>query len=222
MGCIARLGCLCLLVVLAVVAWFTRDEWLPAQYHTRPAVAASPGTWEPLSNAGAQRVDSALARLSQRQGPVFETLSGVDAASYLIRELTNQLPPSADSVEATAEATHVAIRANVSLSDMGGAAVLGPIASMLSDRERVQLTGTLQLVRPGLAEFKIQDLKVHEMNLPHAMIPTLIKRFDRRPRPGGRDSGSTLDDDALPLPLPRSVADIRVANGKITFYKNLN
>ena len=222
MGCIARLGCLCLLVILAAVAWFTRAEWLPTRYRAHPAVVATPATWEPLSNAGAQRVDSALARLSQRQGPVFETISGVDAASYVIRVLANQLPPSADSVQAMAAVNHVAIRANVSLSDMGGAAMLGPIASMLGDRERVQLTGTLQLVNPGLAEFKIQDLKVHEMNLPHAMIPTLIKRFDQRPRPGGWGPGSPLDDDALPLPLPRSVADIRVANGKITFYKNLN
>ena len=28
MGCIARLGCLVLLALLAIGAWFTRDRWL--------------------------------------------------------------------------------------------------------------------------------------------------------------------------------------------------
>lgn len=223
MGCIARLGCLCLLAILVVVGWFTRDRWLPAQYRAQPAVAARPVDWEPLSNAGAQRVDAAIARLSQPQGPVYQTLSGADAASYVIRELAAQLPPSADSVQALVSAGHIALRANVKLSDVGSAAMFGPLlASVLRDRERVQLMGTLQLVHPGLAEFKIEDLKVHEVSLPHAMIPTLIKRFDRSPRPGGWGAGSPLDDDALPLPLPRSIADIRVANGKITLYKNMN
>jgi len=139
MGCIARLGCLCLLAVLAVVGWFTRDWWLPARYRAHPAVAARPASWEPLSDAGAQRVDAALARLSQRQGPVYATLSGADAASYVIRELAKQLPPSADSLQAIVAAGTIAMRANVKLSDVGNAAMFGPLlASVLRDRERVQ------------------------------------------------------------------------------------
>ena len=38
---------------------------------------------------------------------------------------------------------------------------------------------------------------------------------------GEADDGATVDADALPLPLPAYVGDIRVANGKITLYKNV-
>jgi hypothetical protein len=70
------------------------------------------------------------------------------------------------------------------------------------------------VVSAGLAEFQVQQVRIGELPLPRGMIPTLIRRFERGNRPAG------LDPDALPLPLPRYVGDIRVANGKITLYKN--
>ena len=47
------------------------------------------------------------------------------------------------------------------------------------------------------------------------MIPRLVREIDRRPRAGG------LADNALPLPVPPYVSDIRIANGKVTLYKNV-
>jgi hypothetical protein len=39
--------------------------------------------------------------------------------------------------------------------------------------------------------------------------------LDRGTRPVG------VDTDALPLPLPSYIGDIRMANGKVTLYKNV-
>ncbi|HMA23259.1 MAG: hypothetical protein ACM37U_08570, partial [Gemmatimonas sp.] len=65
------------------------------------AVSATRGaSWEPLSDAGARRTETALEKLSQPRGPVFQTLSGADAASYVFRQLASRLPQSSDSVEA--------------------------------------------------------------------------------------------------------------------------
>ena len=85
----------------------------------------------------------------------------------------------------------------------------------LSERERIELTGTLRVVKPGLGEFQVQDAKLRGLSIPHGMISTLIGRVDRGPRRAG------VDADAMPLPLPAYVGDIRVANGKITLYKNV-
>jgi hypothetical protein len=71
------------------------------------------------------------------------------------------------------------------------------------------------VIRPGLAEYQIQNVKIRELSLPRGMISTLIRRMDRAQRPSG------LDADALPLPIPRYIGDIRVANGKITLYKTV-
>jgi len=215
MGCVARLGCLVLLAILAVIGWFTRDRWMPERLRSHAVSAAKGPTWEPLSDAGAARTEAALAKLSQARGPVFQTLSGADAASYVFRKLADRLPRSSDSVEAMVSGDRVAMRASVRLSDLGGAGALGSLGGMLGDRERVQFTGTFRVVKPGLAEFQIQEIKVGAVNLPRGMIPGLIGRFDRGQRPVG------LDRDALPLPIPRYVGDIRVANGKITLYKTV-
>jgi hypothetical protein len=215
MGCIARLGCLILLAILAVAGWFTRDRWLPERFRTH-AELTSPGTaWQPLSDAGAQRTQAALAKLSQPRGPVFQTLAGADVASYVFHELATRLPASSDSVQAMVAGDRVSVRANVNLSELGGTGALGPLAGMLSGREPVQFTGTFRVIRPGLAEFQIQGAKVGKLDLPHGMISTLVGRMDRGRRPPG------VDADALPLPIPRYVGDIRVANGKITLYKTV-
>ena len=67
MGCIARLGCLLVLAVLAVGGWFTRDLWMPERFHTHSAAqahATAPG-WEPITNTGAERAKVALEKLSE-------------------------------------------------------------------------------------------------------------------------------------------------------------
>jgi hypothetical protein len=43
-----------------------------------------------------------------------------------------------------------------------------------------------------------------------------VHRFIRGTPPAG------LSDSGLPLPLPSYIGDIRVANGKITLYKNIS
>src|SRR3954466_5105150 len=178
MGCIARVGCLILLAVLAVIGWFTRDRWLPERMRSHAVAATKGPAWEPISDVGAKRTEAALAKLNQQRGPVFQTLSGADVASYVFRALADRLPQSSDSVEAMVVGDRVSMRANVKLSELGGAGALGALGGVLGDRERVQFTGTFRVIKPGLAEFQIQDIKVGAVNLPRGMIAGLIGRFD--------------------------------------------
>ncbi len=211
MGCLVRLGCLAILLCAAIIGWFTRDRWMPERFRNVLSPPPRVVAWQPLTDAGANRTRAALAKLSQPSGPVFETLSGADVASYAFRELSKQLP-EADSMAVRVDGERISMRAIVKTSDIRG---LGTIGSMLGDREHVELTGTMRVVKPGLAEFQVQDAKIRGLSLPRGMIGTLISRFQKGPRKEG------VDADALPLPLPPYVGDIRVANGKITLYKNV-
>jgi hypothetical protein len=212
MTCLLRLGCLFLIVVGAIVGWFTRERWMPRSWLDKISPPAKVATWEPLTAAGADRARASLDRLSQPSGPVFETLSGADVASYAFRELARRMPASADSIQARVTGEKISMRANVNTSDIKG---LGAFGAVLGDREPVELTGTIRVVNPGLGEFQVQDAKLRGLSIPHGMISTLIGRVDRGPkRPG-------VDADAMPLLLPAYVGDIRVANGKITLYKNV-
>ena len=212
MNCLARIGCLTVLCVLAVVGWFTRERWLP-MVGLRTTNAAHGPVWEALSDAGAERTRRALEKLSQPRGPVFQNLSSGDVASYIFRELSRQLPPSTDSVEAAVIGERLYLRASIKLSEVGGAAVLGPLASFLGERERIQFGGTFHVIRPELAEYEVQEIKLRELAVPPGMIPKLLGRVARGTRPEG------VSPDGLPIVIPRYIGDIRVANGKVTVYK---
>jgi hypothetical protein len=211
MGCIGRLGCLFLLAVLAIGGWYTKDLWLPEKYRSHSA-STSVATWQPVTTDGADRTRAALEKLNQPRGQVFQSLSASDLASYAFAQLSSKLG-SAQNIETAVSGDVVSVRADVRLADLGGASALGPLGGMLNEREKVQLSGTFTVVKPGTAEFVVRDVKVRNFTVPHGMIPPLIKRLDQAARPAG------IAENAIAVPIPRYVGDIRVANGKVTLYK---
>lgn len=217
MGCLRRLGCLVVFVILAIVAFVTRDRWfhwLPGARRDASGVAAAP-TWQALTPAGAKRAKDALQRLSATNGPVYANVAPGDLAAYIFQELSSTLPGSADSIQAAAIGDRLYVRAVLRTSDIGGKGGLGPIGALLGERERVQLGGTLRIIRPGSAELQVKEFKIREFALPQAIIPRLIRQMSRADRPAG------LSPDGLPLKTPPYIGDVRVSNGNITLYKTV-
>ena len=226
-GCFRRLISLIVLAVLAVGAYLTRDQWLPRARAAIGAAAkaqsAAPDSgaaavpevgWAPLSFNSAEQGRLALTKLKARKGPAFVTVSASEFAGAFLDSLTAQLPPSAESLQVRAEGNEFQVRASVKLGDVGGRAVLGPLASMVGDRERLTLGGTLEPTSiAGVAQFKLTRVKVGDFAVPGPVVPRLVKAIKRGPGAVGVESG------ALPLRLPAGVGDIRVAQGKVTLYR---
>jgi hypothetical protein len=211
MGCIARIGCLILLALLACIGWFTRNMWLPERFRSHPPAAAA--RWQPATPAGAERARAALQRLSQPKGPVFETLAAGDVVALAASEIATRVGGSADSVAARVDADRLTVRARIDFTSLREK--LGAVGGMLRDKEMVELSGGFHVLQPGLGEFEVQSAKVGHVALPQAMIPRLIQEIDHGKRP------ANLRATALPLPMPSYVSDIRIANGKVTLYKNV-
>lgn len=215
MGCLRKLGCLGLLIVLAIAGWFTRDRWL----HKVPIIGRNPTAdalpaWQRLSPDGAGRARAAIRRLEGRSGPVYVNVAPGDLAAYVFQELSGALPGDADSIEAAAIGNQLFVRATIPTAVLGDRKSLGPVAALLGDRERVQLGGMLRIIRPGLGEFRVTELKLRDFTLPRAFIPRIVGQMSRN-RP------ADVAPDALPLRTPDHIADIRVANGQITLYKTV-
>jgi hypothetical protein len=217
MGCFRRIGCLALIVLIAAAAWVFRADWLPlVQGGDRGRGAADSATtvvWEPATPEGAARARAAVRQLGSRTGPVYANLSPGDLTAYIFEELSKQLPPSAQQIESAIIDRHLWVRANIKLTDFGGADALGPLAGILGDREPVRFGGTIEIVQPGLAEYQVDALRFRELSVPSAVIPKLLRKSEHGARPAG------LSDNALPLVVPRYIADVRIRNGKITLYK---
>jgi hypothetical protein len=211
-GCLRRLGCLVILLLIAAIwFWYARVE--PSR--TRAATTATTKTWEPLSQANAVRGEQAINSLGQRSGPVFANLTGTEAASYILLAASRQaLPPSAQNVSAAVLGDRLYVHGVVSLNEIGARKVLGPLASLLSDRDSVELGGTMNVIRPGLGQFVVQDVKIGSLKIPSALVPRLVAEIRRGTIPAG------VAQNGFPMPMPNYISDIRIANGRITIYKN--
>jgi hypothetical protein len=208
-----------LIGVIAVAAWWFRADWLPLLHRAtgESAVVDSSSTlvWQPATPKGAARAKAAVEKLGSRSGPVFTNIQPGDLTAYVLTELSKQLPRSAHDVEAAAFNGQLWVRAQIRLSDFGGAGELGPLGKMLGESDSVVFGGTLAIVNPGLAVYRVKELRIRDFSVPSAMIPKLLRRARHGPRPPG------LADDALPMLVPSYIADVRIQNAKITLYKTV-
>jgi hypothetical protein len=218
-GCMRRIGCLVVLVVACGVGYLTRDLWLdrvrgyfPGAPDTTAVAATS--AWESLSPERAERGERAVRALARNGGPVYVTLRAGELASYAFLSLAPALPPSARDAESAVIGDRVYVRALVSLRELGGAGGFGALGGVLADRDTLRLGGTFDVLRPGLAQFHVQDVQLGAFPVPARMIPALVKRVRR-----GREIAG-LSADALAIPIPDYIGDVRVARGRITLYKN--
>jgi hypothetical protein len=202
-----------MLALLAVGGWLTRDQWLHkiTGGSSAPAVASTP--WQPLSPEAGSRGKRKIDDLQNPSGPVFANLSASEVASYVFQTVARTIPASADSAEAAVIGDALFVRAVLPVRDIAGSGVLGPLAGLMNDRERLQLGGSFRVVRPGLSEFEVREIKLRDFNVPRGAIPRLLQQISRGNRPEG------IAPNALPVTTPRSLADVRIANGRVTLYR---
>jgi hypothetical protein len=228
-GCFRRFLSLVILGVAAIAAFATRDLWLPrlraalgSDAQTAPtsggdsaAKAASDTGWAALSYPGKEAGRRALTRLQQPRGPAYVSMSAAEFAAAVLDSLGAQLPASTDSVVVRAVGSEFQVRGSVKLGDLGGRAVLGPLASMVGDRERLTLGGTLEPTSvAGVAQFKLTRVMVGDFALPGPVVPRLVKALKRQ------SSAVGVESSALPIRLPAGVVDVRVSQGKVTLYRS--
>ena len=213
MGCLRRAGCVVLVVAIAIGLWITQDKWMRLIGRGRGSETTVERVWQPLSPAAAARGRQAIEGLSSARGPVYVTLTPNEIASYVVQAAGGAFPATADSVEAAVIGDVLYVRAIVPMKDIASSGVLGPLAGLLNEREKISLGGGFRVVRPGLSEFQLRDVKLREFSVPKGAIPRLVQQITRgRKTPG-------VADDALPVPTPTSLADVRIADGRVTLYK---
>ncbi|MDQ6689543.1 MAG: hypothetical protein M3Z18_03455 [Gemmatimonadota bacterium] len=221
-GCFRRAGCLVLIIALvALWYWYARVERPAASTSSAPPPAgtvASSGAstgWEAINTADAERGRIAVEALQRRSGPVFANLTPGEAASYIFLVVAKQLPPSARNAQASISGDRLYVRSEVDLKDFGGASQLGALGMLLGSRDSVLLGGTIHTFKPGLAEFRVQEVRLGRLQVPQGLIPRLITQMKKGKKVEG------ISPDGLPMVMPSYISDVRIANGKITLYKSV-
>jgi hypothetical protein len=206
-GCIRKLGCLVILAVALAAAYF----WWARVPDDEAAPTARPVVWEPLSPALGAQGRAAVDALGA--GQTYAALSAGQVASYIFLEMANTLPESAENLEAAVINDRLAVRGLVSLADIGGSRILGPLAQMLSERDTLLLAGTVNVLATGEGQFVIRELRFGSFRVPSGIIPRIVRQIDKT-----EDRGP-MAPNAISLPLPPGVADVRVGGGLVTLYR---
>lgn len=225
-GCLRRVGCLAVLAIAAAL-YLTRDSWRPAAasalrtgrrlsgHEDVAATTDTLATWQPVDPPAAERGERAVRTLAARNGPVYVNVRPGELASYAFLTLSDNLPPALRSAQTAVLGDRIYLRTVVSPADFAGP--LGaPVRAVIRERDTLRLGGTFDVVRPGLGEFRVRDVQIGAVPVPSALVPRIVARL-RADGPPGADA---VNRDAIPVPLPPFVGDVRVGRGRITLYKN--
>jgi hypothetical protein len=87
------------------------------------------------------------------------------------------------------------------------------LAGFVGRREKLQMGGTFAVVRPGLGQFLVEDVRLGELPIPKGAIPKLLRQIRRGSMPPG------VAENGLPFVVPTYLGDARVADGSVTLYK---
>ena len=225
-GCLRRLGCLTL-IALAVLLYFTRDSWRPlaARFRSPATAPGARGTsggatrtttpvWQSVDYAAATRGEQAVRALSARRGPVYVNLTPGELVSYAVLSLADGLSDRLRDAQTTIVGDRVYVRAEVSPENFPGI-LSRAVRDVLHQRDTLQLGGTVDVLRPELAQLRVREVRIGAIRLPSAVIPNVVARFRQGEPP------ADVAPDALPIPLPPYIGDVRVARDHITLYKTL-
>ena len=177
--------------------------------------APPPVTWETVKEpgAGTQKTGNDIASLGWPNGPAYVTVSPAELAELMVASSGHRLPAELDSVEAAADSDRVRVRALVEIDDLRDLDALGPLAGILDKKTRIELTGTMSVLRPGIGEFRVSSVKIADLSLPRSAIPRLLARLDKSARPEG------VAPDGIAISIPEYIGDVRVSRGEITLYR---
>lgn len=225
MGCITRVGCLGVLFVTIGGGLWLYGEQLPdvvgrlagraTRRVTGDTTQVDPDAripWASLTDATANGAQS-VARLGRSNGPAYVTLGAGDLAGFLAAALARQLPRSSVSPQVAVVGDRVLLRAEVDLRDFAGQGAFGSVVgAAMTGRDTLRMSGTLDAIHPGLAQYRVRSLRLGSVEVPPRVVPSLVGTLR------GRVKIDSLAPNALPIPMPRYVSDVRVVNGRVTLY----
>ncbi len=216
-GCLGRLGCLLVLALAAAVGWFTHDAWYPKLRARlggpKPVATVSSAKWEPLTAEGSARARLAVAKLSAKNGPVYVDVPVGELAAYALDPALRDLRGDSVGAEALARDDHMYVRAKVDLAKLVDAKVLGPLSSVVGGKQEITVRGRLEVVSPGHAQFRVDQIALKDLQLPEALIENIVARVRTK------DRGATTPRNAIPVHVPLELADVRIAKGHVVLYK---
>ena len=212
MGClkamVVRIGCLVLLVALAVLGWIYREQVADLYRRLRglppraEAVYAAP-------DATPSGAEAELRQLARRGGPAYVDLTAAQVGALIDAALDRAGGRVVDSVRVALLDGEIRVRGSLDLSGVPRN-LLGPLQGALGAREPLEIGGPLAVDSSGRLILRVTTLRLKEFPFPRSTIPALVRQL-RIPGAQG---------NAVPVPGMSGVGDVRVSRAAVRFYRS--
>jgi hypothetical protein len=197
------LGCLGLLVLLALgylyrdrifdfINQFTSRQTSAPESVGRPTEGGSRRALDKVDSLSAWRADSVV-------------LTAAEMASLIQSGLDPAFRGQVDSISVTLGVDRIGVEASL-LTARIPKNVLGPLGSMVDEREHMSASGTVALVEPGQAVWIVDRLTLGSFPFPRDMIPRLLERA----------LGSHSSE--VPFQLPHGIRDLRIRPAGVSLF----
>lgn len=192
------------LILLLVAGWLYRDrivEFARGILHKPPAATESVG--RPTDGGVRRALDKVDSLNAWRADSVV--LSASEMASLIGAGLDPAFRGHMDSLQVGLEEGRIRIEASFDTSQIPKD-MLGPLGSMVGNREHLQAAGPVTVSAPGHAEWRVDQLTLGSFPFPGDVIPRLLERAT-----GSRSS-------ALPVAIPQGIRAVAIHAGGVTLY----
>jgi hypothetical protein len=208
----AGIGCLTVLVLGAVGAWYFRVDIAEVyrSYVERDTGGESVQLTEGYPSSAA--LQSALEKeraIGRRDGPEQVVLTADEMASLIEDRLATEARQALDSITVTLERDRFSLEAKVQ-TDVFGRDLLGLLRGMIDPQEPIRVSGPAEIRAPGVIGWEIDEFRVASFPFPGPAIPVLVDRLT------GGDGGAML------FAIPAEVDDMRIRPDGVTFFRRTN
>jgi hypothetical protein len=146
---------------------------------------------------------------------VYVDVAAGDLAAYALDPALRELSHDSVDAEALARDDHLSVRAMVNVADLADAKALGPLSSVIGGKQEITVRGRLEVVSPGHAQFRVDQILLKDLTLPKPLVENIIGRIRTQ------DRTASTPKDAIPVRVPLQLADVRVAKGHVVLYKSV-
>ncbi len=200
-NCLARVGCLALILVVVAGGWLFRDDL--AGWWRRLEITSASQPSEDLAERATQKLEAVTARDGMRR----LELSQAEIQSLLTYRAGPLLPAGITEPVVELRDSTVLLSARVDPRGLEGLASPEVVERLFSDSARVVVELWPGVLTPGVARVEILTLQAGSIVVPSMMVPWILESIEM---PGVETTGVTLL-----LPTPGRVADFEVESGKL-------
>ncbi|MDH3496394.1 MAG: hypothetical protein OER21_06505 [Gemmatimonadota bacterium] len=213
-GCLrnvfAMIGCLTVVAVGAVVGYQYRA---PLGRQVTRFLGRMPGITADTARAigvpGPAALRSARAkeaRLARADGPGSVVLTAEEMAAVIVDGLAPAVRLALDSLRVELTRDRFALLAAVRTDGLGRE-LLGPLSGVVAEREPLRMAGPAAVATDGIVAWRPDEVAIRAFPFPASLVSRMVDRL----------TGGT--DGVIPIRVPTTVGEIRIAAEGVTFYR---